>query len=366
LTLIIRESSGGDRRRLSFLVSNARLDMHLREFESRPFNDAAGASNATLRFVRSIYHRLVESVLERRADLRVLNLVLQGIGADLSRQLFPDEFVRQIWPHRDRIAVVHVTSFEPHIPWELVRLRHPDSGEIDERYLAEYGLVRSFSGFSGSRELRAREWRFVVGDYPNQPEMALGAEVAVLERELPESGARTARVEPDPIAIYEALTQPAFDVLYVACHGETNLDDIELTTLMVSDRVLNSGDIAPVTIDPTTVSGVARLRERRPIIFLNACETGQQTTSLADWGGWPRTFWEAGAGAYIGTSWSVREKPAIAFAKAFHAALLDGQTLAEAATSARAAAKASGDSSWLAYVVYGSPFARVVDNGHSP
>jgi hypothetical protein len=362
LTLMIRETSGGSERRLLFTVTNSHLDMYLQDFESRPLKDAEAASNATLRYVRTIYKRLVEHVLEKKSDLKLLEIMLQGIGIDLSRQLFPDDFVRKLWTVRDRIGIVQVTSFEPHIPWELVRLQHPDTKEIDDRYLAEYGLVRRFSGVPGQTELRSSQWSFLVGEYPSQPEWELGSEVDVLEQNLIARGVRTRRIPSDPMTIYEALSQPDFDVLYIACHGETDLDDIELTTLSVSERTLQSGEVEPLNIDATTVSGVASLRERRPIVFLNACETAQQTTSLSDWGGWPKTFWEAGAGAYIGTSWSVLEKPAISFATAFQTALFDGQTLAEASRTARQAAKESGDSSWLAYVVYGTPSARLVSN----
>lgn len=79
----------------------------------------------------------------------------QGIGADPSRQLTPDEFVRKLWPVRDSIETVQITSSEPHIPWELVRLQHPDTREIDDRYLAEYGPVRRFSGLPGEMDLRS-------------------------------------------------------------------------------------------------------------------------------------------------------------------------------------------------------------------
>jgi hypothetical protein len=62
---------------------------------------------------------------------------------------------------------------------------------------------------------------------------------------------------------------------------------------------------------------------------------------------------------FVGTSWSVYEAPAVAFSRAFYDALLSHATLAEAAAAGRQAAKALGDGSWLAYVVYGYPMARV-------
>jgi CHAT domain-containing protein len=95
-------------------------------------------------------------------------------------------------------------------------------------------------------------------------------------------------------------------------------------------------------------------------VFLNACETGRIGAVLTAWGGWPNVFLRAGAGAFVGSSWAVRDKPAGVFATAFYNSLLDGGTLAEAASAARAEAKKLGDVSWLAYKVYGHPRARRV------
>jgi hypothetical protein len=69
-------------------------------------------------------------------------------------------------------------------------------------------------------------------------------------------------------------------------------------------------------------------------------------------------FLRKGAGAFVGASWAVRDKPAAVFSTTFYNAMLGGKTLAEAATAARAAAKAMGDASWLAFKVYGHPRAR--------
>jgi CHAT domain-containing protein len=79
---------------------------------------------------------------------------------------------------------------------------------------------------------------------------------------------------------------------------------------------------------------------------------------LTQWGGWPNVFLRAGAGAFVGSSWSVRDKPAALFCQTFYGALLNDQMLHEAASAAREAAKQLGDSSWLAYKVYGHPNAK--------
>nr|MBA2669951.1 hypothetical protein [Gemmatimonadota bacterium] len=54
----------------------------------------------------------------------------------------------------------------------------------------------------------------------------------------------------------------------------------------------------------------------------------------------------------------VRERPAQEFAEAFYSSLLRGSTLTAAANAGRAAARALGDGSWLAFTVYGRLGAR--------
>src|SRR2546429_2815156 len=54
----------------------------------------------------------------------------------------------------------------------------------------------------------------------------------------------------------------------------------------------------------------------------------------------------------------VREASAVAFATAFYARLLDGKTLVEGTSAARAAARKFPDASCMSYRVFGHPQAR--------
>ncbi len=136
-------------------------------------------------------------------------------------------------------------------------------------------------------------------------------------------------------------------------------NSIERASLIIGDEIPRGGSQArPVEVDTITVQAEARLKSRRPIIFLNACETGRVGAVLTAWGGWPNVFLRADAGAFVGAAWPVRDKPAAAFSTAFYNALLEGKTLSEAATFSRSEAKKLGDVSWLAYKVYGHPRAR--------
>jgi hypothetical protein len=80
--------------------------------------------------------------------------------------------------------------------------------------------------------------------------------------------------------------------------------------------------------------------------------------SLTTWGGWPARLIGAGAGAVFGASWPVRDVASNKFATSFYDSLLGGNSLSAAATTARQAAAAVGDATWLAFKVFGDPHAQ--------
>jgi hypothetical protein len=339
------------------LVSD-RLDWDHADFDSPPLKDEGGGAAANARrYVDGVYKRMTERVLANYDDVKAFAREVKAMGVDLSRQLFPDKLVRALWENRDKLGVVHVKSWEPYIPWEIVRLKHPDSGATDERFLAEYSLVRSLNGASRPSRLAFANWRYLAAEYPNGSEQPLTAERSLFTDVLARRDIKALPIKADPNEVYDALNRPDFDVLHIACHGKAAHEDIEQSMLIIGDRKVGA-EIKPVILDPTTVREEAKLVERHPLVFLNACESGRIGRSLTAWGGWPRTFWDAGASVFVGTSWSVRDKPAREFCEAFYGALIDGQTVATATGAGRAAIKDKGDATWLAYKVYGRPTAR--------
>jgi CHAT domain len=360
VALLIDEEEEGGRIRYRCIVTSDLLGLDNAQYFSDFVQARAGSvGSAALGYVRSIYRRITERVLVNRSDLELFERELKAIGADMGRQLLSPELTRVLWEARDDIDFVKVTSLEPYLPWELLRLKHPDTGKTDDRYLCEYGLIRGLSGRAAPRELNGNSWRYLVGEYPFGSLAAVGREADYVINSLPRRGLIPQRIEADATAVLDALADPDFDVFHIACHGSADLDDIERTELAIADRELPDHRVVPVSISATTVREEAKLLGRAPLVFLNACETAQQAPSLTDWGGWPKTFWDAGAGAYVGTSWSVRESPAAAFAEAFYEALLGNATLAQAARVARSRGKEFHDASWLAFVVYGQPNARL-------
>jgi len=95
------------------------------------------------------------------------------------------------------------------------------------------------------------------------------------------------------------------------------------------------------------------------MVVVNARQSSRQSWQLTAVGGFAQAFLQAGAGIFVGTLWSVVDRPARVFVEALYKALIDGKTLGEAATIAREASGAVEASMWLADAVYGDPNARL-------
>jgi hypothetical protein len=358
--LLIEEQRQDGQLRYRYLLTAINFDIRYREFFTpNPLRDRGGGLAAsTIAYVDWIY-REVASDLDSRAEARELQRKVKAIGDTLCRELFDAEFVKTLWPLRDQIRTIHIVSWEPFIPWELVRLRHPETDERDDRYLAEYGLVRELKNQTIVRRVSLEDWRFLRAEYIGKEWPAVGAEIGYFTDMLPGRGVHPVPIEAAGDAFYEAMQGGQFDVLHIACHGRSKHGEIESSELIIGEVSRGPGQ-APkqVIVDPVTLRSEAQLKARRPIVFLNACESGKLGPGLTSWGGWPAAFLDAGAGIFVGTSWPVREKPSQVFAETFYDALLAGRTLAEAATEARRKTKELGDASWLAYKVFGYPLAK--------
>lgn len=363
LALLVEQRNEGGQVFYEYILHSEALGLQYRRLRSKPLLDRGGGMAAsTQAYVEGIYDRVTRE-LKSWDDIKQLQREARALGASLCRELFDPNVVKVLWPLRDRIKMIQVVSWEPYIPWELVRLHDPDSGEIDERFLAEYGLVRTLSDIMQPRELAMTDWRYLGASFPMGSFPPVGGELDYFTQTSPSSlhahGIVASEVEASTDAFYDVLADGNCDVLHIACHAESLHQTIDRASLIIGDETTpGSNQPKLIEIDTITVEAEARFKERRPLVFLNACETGRMGAVLTAWGGWPNTFLRAGAGVFVGSSWAVRDKPAAVFATAFYNAMLDGRTLTEAASKARAAAKELGDASWLAFKVYGHPRAR--------
>jgi len=91
---------------------------------------------------------------------------------------------------------------------------------------------------------------------------------------------------------------------------------------------------------------------------MNACRSDGIAANYTWLAGWAKSFLTAGAGAFIGSLWEVRDSSASLFAEEFYRVLVSGAPLGDAMKQARTAIQNEpGDPTWLAYTLYGNPAA---------
>jgi CHAT domain-containing protein len=154
--------------------------------------------------------------------------------------------------------------------------------------------------------------------------------------------------------VIDSLRAGGFQLLHFATHGSFDKDNADRSQLSLADGALTPGDL---------MGGDLRgLRAARPLVFLNACHSGQVALGLVGLGGWAEKFFhEARAAAFVGTLWEVSDDLATEFTRAFYTALTEDKTLGEALHAARLhiREKEPDNPTWLAYSLYGDPNGKV-------
>jgi CHAT domain-containing protein len=148
-----------------------------------------------------------------------------------------------------------------------------------------------------------------------------------------------------------------FGLLHFACHNAFDAANGSAVTL-------DKRQFTPLQLSKAAVSQA--LARTKPTVFFNACRSAGASPSYHQLDGWARKFLEAGAGAFIGSLWAVRDSTARDFATELYRNLQGGAALGEAVRGARlAAADEPGDPTWLAYTAYGDPRATLRQQIHA-
>jgi hypothetical protein len=271
-------------------------------------------------------------------------------GTKLFERLIPTELQRILWELRNRDLTVLVQSEEPFIPWELCKLCGEVNGVIEEGpFLCEaFPLTRWQPGTAFKTPLNITNMALVVPSDSGLP-------LASVEREavlaLASNGRKVTQIGANFLELQRALACGEYDAWHFTGHGASRTRDPNKAAMLLEKNH---------TFTPDNLGGKIRnLGRARPIVFLNACQTGRSGMSLTGIGGWALEFLKAGAAAFIGTYWSVFDKAACDFAQAVYARLLDGEPIGKAVQGARNTIRNSGDPTWLAYTAFADPLATL-------
>jgi len=332
------------------------------EGTSEPFTDA----NARQAYITNLYKEIENFWAEDDQEYDAFIRKLQARGVQLFEELIPKSIRQVLWDERENISTIQVFSDEPFIPWELAYLKEPGKkAKRDSEFLAEKGLVRwlTDAGQFPATELRLRSGKaaYVIPKYPRGSNYELDG--AQLERAMLEDVLGATAVTPSSSKVQDALENPgAFDILHFACHGVAESDSIWNAGLLMKGK-MDSSTYKQDHLLSSQVSAFADLQEpgeSGPIIFLNACQVGRQGYGLTGTGGFTKAFLKSGAGAFIGAHWSVGDTQALAFSTTLYKTLLAKKNMMTAVAAARKAAKDKEELTWLAYVVYADPYARLI------
>jgi membrane protein YdbS with pleckstrin-like domain len=274
------------------------------------------------------------SLTQKRGELR-------GIGKKLYR-LLPGDFIDEFAKERPSASSLAIQG-DSSLPWELM------SDSDEDSFLAEeLRISRWLHGYDPTSPIRLSKAIFAgTADLAG----ALG-EITAIGQQLhrgQEPGLIT-----DSVALHDRLNNGDFDLFHFAGHTGRDAGS-PAASLMLSN--INS-----FTLDYLEDVREHSLRESRPIIFLNACGSGDRPSGPTMFDHWARAFIRRGAGAFIGSLWDIRSSTANKFGVQVYRSIRDGEatTLGEAVNSARQhSVKDRSDPTRLAYALYGKDDAPV-------
>ncbi len=320
-------------------------------------------------YIKHFYEEIENRWLNSQDDVEAFTAELRAFGGELFDQLFPPELKEILWTHRTSINSIMVISDEPFIPWELVHLKPPKQRHLPDetRFLGQMGLIRWLYGVGWPPEqIKIRKHRvyYIIPHYPVDKYKLPEAEK---EYKFLEEQFQATPIEAKANPVRQLLSTPnAFDLLHFACHGQVEQKEIVNAKLLLEGSI-KGNKYFPDYLSSTTIGQYCQIKgsDNRPIIILNACQVGRTSYALTGISGFAQAFIEGGCGAFVGPLWSVGDKPARIFTETLYSELLDGQNLAQATINARMKAQQAGDSTWLAYAVYGHPYLKVITSDNN-
>lgn len=276
------------------------------------------------------------------------------IGANLYDSLFREDGFKRFYAEEmyglPGQPAVQIISDEPYVPWEIMRPSRIDPAtnrwESDEFYFCErFALSRWLAGPQRPGALALQRVAIVA---PPSNLQYVQDEIDAIKR-LP--GLQVTEIK-TLAELRGFLQNGSAEIVHFACHGKFEGDDPGRSAVQLgSGEYLRPRDL---------VAEYRNFARGRPLVFLNACDSGRVGLGLTGVDGWAQALNKAEVGFFIGSVWKTTDALACAFARTFYERLQAGDTVGLAMLLARKAIARAGDATYLSYTLYAHPRARAV------
>lgn len=295
---------------------------------------------------------------------------MDGVGEDIYDNA-PDAFKDAYWqlyklaeqqPSISFQSILFITD-EPYVPWELMRVADPERGfgVLPELLAVRHAVGRWMAECSSHlmQQIEVQEIVTIGSDYASIPKLSLPWVKA--EMEWLNQHYQTRNIPLTSTDVLQFLQTGKAQAVHFACHGEMSPKTPLDSALIMEDH---PNDITSSIISTYEVQ--TGLGAQHPLVFLNACQSGAVAHSLALIAGFPSAFLKAGASAVICPLWTISDAYAKEITEQFYQAAFSqpGATLGEVMQSIHKQWKSKKNLTFLAYVLYGDPQARVSFHHH--
>lgn len=259
--------------------------------------------------------------------------LLIGIGTDLWNKLLPMQLQQKLAAHWGDIERLALLSDDDPLPWEL--LYCPDKNAFISDH---WSINRWFYGDAAPEQVGKGPASYVL-PVP-APDTARG-EIDSARALYP-----AAEVWATVDQLIEGLDKAAMGLLHIAAHNRINYINPSASAVKLDS------DFSQSILASYKKSSL----KKRPLVFLNACSSAAGGMQWVGSASWASRFLNAGAGAFIGSMWEIRDTSASGFSDAFYKHTHQGSNLGDAFGYARRSLGV-GDPTRFAYTFFGDPDA---------
>jgi hypothetical protein len=256
---------------------------------------------------------------------------------------------------------VQIITDEPCVPWELMRMIDlvPASDLAPELLAIRHCVGRWLAAESGAMQQHIGVSKVAVSasSYDGISTVSAKLPWATSERKMMVDTYHADDVPLTSDGLLDFLEGGTAQALHLACHGKMSITDPDASVLVMEDT---PHDLTPLSVARSEVR--KGLGSQHPLVFLNACEVGAAGASLSLVAGFPAAFLYAGASALVSPLWAVNDERAGKIAEEFYREAFvagGGKPLGAVLRDLRARWKKEKHLTYLAYVLYGDPMARV-------